>query len=127
MSNSKRYILINMIVLAVLEVLTTIASVSIADFSYTIGEIILLFTFMVFQILFSLGMENFTNGKKGLVNFILYKGIKAFAIIVPLLIYIIVSEKPDLWLVLETGLYYFVFLIVETVIFVKHQRNEKTA
>lgn len=90
------------------------------SYLYALNAII----YAVIQTMFCLNIDTFSeDGRKGIRYFFLYKMAKLLVVIIPLFIYVVVVNKIDVWVPIRVAAYYFSFLVVETVIMVKRQKN----
>jgi len=92
---------------------------------YNLFYSVIALVYATFQYFFCKNLDKFTNGVNGLKNLLIYKGVKFFIVVMPLLLYVFIAEVPDLWIIIRVTTYYFVFLTVETILFVKHQNAKK--
>jgi len=81
--------------------------------------------FATIQTLYCLNIDKFSKGRDGIRDFFIYKAAKLFIVILPLFIYVVVSDKIDVWIPIRVAVYYFAFLIIETVITAQRQKNNK--
>lgn len=77
--------------------------------------------FTLTQIMYCLNLDKFFSSNAGVRMFFIYKACKFFFIICPLLIYIFVAKDSNVWIPVRTSVYYFVFLVEETLMSLKYQ------
>lgn len=92
---------------------------------YSIYYAVVTVVFIAFQTVYCLNLNMFVNGKSGIRDFFIYKAIKLLSIILPLFIYVIVTDKVDAWILIRIAAYYFTFLVVETAITSRHLKENK--
>ncbi|MCQ2350574.1 MAG: hypothetical protein MJ003_01205 [Paludibacteraceae bacterium] len=78
-----------------------------------------------FQTVFILNVKDFLTDKSGIKYFFLYKGVKFFTVVAFILLYAFIAKEPDKWIPIRVIIYYFEFLVMETVLSTKIQKTEK--
>lgn len=81
--------------------------------------------FLIFESIFCYNIDNFFSDNKGVMKFFIFKGIKLFTVAIPVFAYIFAAKEPDIWIPIRACAYYLVFLVVETLMSVKHQEFSK--
>ena len=79
--------------------------------------------FAVIEVLFCLNMEKFFSNNAGVKMFFIYKACKFLFLLCPMVVYVFAVKHPDVWIAVRTSVYYFIFLIEETLMSLKYQRN----
>lgn len=92
--------------------------------AYSWIYLVIVALYVVLQILFCLNMEKFFTSNSGVRMFFIYKACKFMFIICPLVIYIFVAKEVDIWIPVRASVYYFIFLIEETLMSLKYQQHQ---
>lgn len=79
--------------------------------------------FAVIEVLFCLNMDKFFSSNAGVKMFFIYKACKFLFLLCPMIIYIFAAKQPDIWIPIRTSVFYFIFLIEETLMSLKYQRH----
>jgi len=118
---NKSELIISLISIVVLEiVLYGVNQIAFKrDFSDIYIAIPVLFTMT--QVMYCLNLEKFFSSNSGVKIFFVYKACKFFFIICPLIIYVFVAKNVDVWIPIRASVYYFIFLVEETLMSLKYQ------
>ena len=80
--------------------------------------------FAAIQLAFWFNMEKFFTSNQGVKLFFVYKACKFLFIFCPMVIYIFVAKEADIWIPVRISVFYFVFLIEETLMSLKYQKKQ---
>lgn len=119
-----RHILTIVVILGLEIILCGIEQIALSK-PYSIYYAVITFVFAAIQIIYCLNIDTFTNGRKGIRDFFIYKAVKLLIVILPLFVYVVIAETIDAWIPIRIAAYYFTFLIIETAITSKHLKGNK--